>query len=78
MGVDHGEVVGLAPAKQLGRGVEAFGIVEQVEVRQLLRRWKPILDEGVAHHSGTTAVASISTRADWLTSPLTSTSAIAG
>ena len=78
MGVDDCKVASFAAAQQLLGGIEALGIVEQVELGQSIRRRKLILDEPVAGHSGTTAVASISTKADWLTSPLTSTSAIAG
>ena len=75
-GRDHREVFGRADFNSSGPALRRW-IVEQVEPRELVRGRKSALDE-VIPHSGTTAVASISTRADGLTSPLTSTSAIAG
>ena len=64
--------------EQFARSVEPVGIVEHVEVRQLVGRGEALLDKAVAHHSGTTAVASISTSACGSTRRDTSTSAIAG
>ena len=76
--VDHRQRIGRAALEQFGGGVEALGIVEQVEARQLVGRGEAVLDEAVAGHSGTTAVASISTSALGSTRRDTSTSAIAG
>ena len=78
VGVDDGEVVGLAALQQFGGGVEALRIIEQQEFGLLVRRGQPVLDEAVEAHSGTTAVASISTLAAGSTRRSTSTSAIAG
>ena len=59
--VDHRERVGRAALEQFGGGVEALGIIEQVEARQIAGCGEAVADEGVVSHSGTTAVASIST-----------------
>ena len=46
--VDHRERVGRAALEQFGGGVEALGIIEQVEARQLVGRGQAVLDEAVA------------------------------
>ena len=76
--VDHRQRVRGAALQQLRRRVQPLGIVEQQELRLPRHRRQKVADEGVDDHSGTTAVASISTSAALLTRPLTSTSAIAG
>ena len=79
--VDDRQRVRFAALQQLRRGIQPFGILQlgqiEAELRQQLRRRQAILDEAVPH-SGTTAVASISTLASRSTSRTTSTSAIAG
>ena len=70
------------PLSNSAAAFSALGIIElgqiEAELRKLLRRGQAIVDERVAHQSGTTAVVSISTLAAPSTRPLTSTSAIAG
>ena len=71
---------------QLDRGVEVLGVVEAVEqeLRPLVERREMVAGERVdvcsraELHSGTTAVASISTFARGSTNATTCTSAIAG
>src|SRR5207244_383638 len=67
--------------QQFGGGIQELRILDvgqvEAEFRKLVRWRQPILDETVPH-SGTTAVASISTLASRSTSRTTSTSAMAG
>ena len=77
VGIDDREIAGLAALQQYGGGVEALRIIKRQEIRQLVGLGKSLLYKRVSH-SGTTAVASISTKAELLTRALTSTSAIAG
>ena len=71
--VDDRQRVRLAALQQFRRGVQPLRILQlgqvEAEFRKLLRRRQAILDEAVAHHSGTTAVASISTFAVALDQP---------
>ncbi len=76
--IGDGEISGLAAFQQLCRSIEAFRIVEQQKFRQLVCRRQTVTNETVVAHSGTTAVASISTIACGSTKRTTSTSAIAG
>ena len=46
--VDHRQRVGRAALEQFGGGVEALGIIEQVEARELVGRGQAVADEGVA------------------------------
>lgn len=81
MVVDHRERVRIAGFQELGGCVQPLGILHvrkvKAEFRKKLRRGQAIFDEAVLH-SGTTAVASISTRALGSTKALTPTSAIVG
>ena len=84
--VDEGEGVGGRSVDQLDRGVESFRVAKlrQVEEEFGLRlgRRQAVPNEAIAvrgaHHSGTTAVASISMRAAGSTRPVTPTTAMAG
>src|SRR6185369_17653128 len=82
MVVDDRERLRIAALKQLRRRIQALGIMQfgevEAELGQQLRGRQAVADEAVVGHSGTTAVASISTLASGSTRRTTSTSAIAG
>ena len=78
--VEDRERVRRAALEQFGGGVEALGITEEEELRLLVDGRQAVDDKAVmgCGHSGTTAMASISTSALGSTRRTTSTSAIAG
>src|SRR6185436_7875152 len=83
--VDDGDGIRILAVDQRDRGVEPLGIVElrqvEAEFGLHLDGRQPVADIMVAmgaDHSGTTAIASISTFALGSTRPVTPTTAIAG